>query len=389
LTVKAGENHLIKTGIGIYGVFSNLDLSILRRGFPDGFSLSQSAPYLTLSQIPVNEFKQEYKGRLALFPVYYLQDDMQLIENTLFLNLGVNIQWLNVSKGWIVDPRAGIKLSLPEFVDFKLAGGIYSQFPITKDFGRILDEKYGNPDIKPEKSYHIVFGIEKDLDEFFVRTEGFYKYYDDLVTIDHALNFVNGEIGQSYGFEFFFQKKIGKDLDGWISYTFVVTKRKVAKRTPDTAYLNTKGPYEIPFDTWYYPEYDRRHSLNIILNYDFNPKWKLAMTYKFGTGTPYTDIVGGVKYGIDTNGDNANAEEFFYNPIRGEYNSKRIPYYMNLDVKLTMPFFWDNWSCYIQVINALYNENIVGYNYDQTYAKKKESTGIPFPVPIFGIRAEF
>ncbi|HCL57482.1 MAG TPA: hypothetical protein DHW82_10805, partial [Spirochaetia bacterium] len=394
LSFIPNENHILKTGIGLYGFLGNLDLNIFLRGFPSGIPYNPP-PYLTLSNIPTSSFEQEYRGQLSLFPTYYLQDDIQILKDTLFLSLGGNFQYFNLGKGIIADPRIGFKLKIEDFADFKLAGGQYSQYPITKEFGRVYDKKYGNPDLKPEKSYHLVFSAEKDFEEYFIRSDVFGKYYKDLVTEDYQANFINGEIGYSYGFEFFLQKKLGKDLDGWISYTYVITQRKITNRISKEAYnqgktyQQQKGDYKLPFDTWYSPEYDRRHSINVVLNYTFTQKWRLSTTFKFGTGVPYTDVTGNIQYGLDTDGNTSTAEAFLYNPVYGGYNQSRYPYYMNLDIKLSMPFFWDNWSAYIQVINALWNKNIQGYSYDPTYTQKRESTGIPIPVPIFGIRAEF
>ena len=65
--------------------------------------------------------------------------------------------------------------------------------------------------------------------------------------------------------------------------------------------------------------------------------------------------------------------------------------YANMDIKLTMPFFWENWSWYIQLNNVLGLfgvKNVQQYTYDITYSKKNEQKGLPF-FPIFGVRGVF
>lgn len=390
LTLKPGGGHIFKTGVGFYSVSSDLDLDILQAGFTDAYD-----PTLTYNYIPRFEFEQNYSGRLAFVQTFYLQDDWEALQDTFFINLGLNVQYLNLTDGIIADPRGGIKLALDGSYALKLAGGMYSQFPFTKEFGRVVDDKYGNTDIKPERSYHGVLSLEKDWADYFSRLDFFGKYYDDLVTEDYEKNYVNGEIGYSYGLDFFLQKKLGDKLDGWISYTFVITRRKVVNRIDKDVYNAAnptepqEGEYELPYNKWYAPEYDRRHTLNIVLNYSFTDKWKLSSTFKFGTGLPYTPVIDKLTFGIDTSSPlDGLPDEYDYVPVYGGYNSKRLPYYMNLDIKLSMPFFWDNWSAFIQVINAFARTNVENYSYDETYTKRREVTGLPI-VPIFGIRAEF
>ncbi len=403
MIIKPFDRNIFSTGFVMYAFVNNLELDIYQRGFPAGLPETfnnSGVPYQD-SQVPEYTYNIDYTGKISYLPTAYFQDDIELVKDRFFMNVGINLQWLSITKNWAIDPRGGFKLSIPDVLDIKLAGGVYSQFPITKEFGRVLDEKYGNTNVKPEKSYHGVLGFEKDMKDYFIRIDFFGKYYKDLITEDYQYNFINGAIGYSYGFDFFFQKKFGDKLDGWLSYSFIISKRKVTDRISKDNYNATvvanqqKGDYELPYNTWYYPEFDRRHTLNLVVNYTFNKKWKLSTTTKFGTGLPATPLIGTSRYQIDNasdgyggGGDPDPIDEYDYAPINGAYNSDRLPLFFNMDVKLTMPFFWDNWSMYIQIINAFSYTNVESYTYSKDYSKRKEVKGLPL-IPIFGIRAEF
>ncbi len=396
---RPNDSHIIKTGVGGYLVNHSLDLDIIVKGLGQGFYDSDKInddtdPY-NANQIPTQTFTQDYKSKWFFIPAFYVQDDIELAKDFLFLNLGARTQWFNVTKEATIDPRAGLKFAFSDEFAMKLAVGKYSQYPTSIAHGRVFNEDYGNTDIKAEKSYHGVLGFEYDTSDYFFRVDFFGKYYDDLVNEDYDYNYVNGTIGYSYGFDVFLQKKISKRLDGWIAYSFIMTKKKIEQRTPydQSKHTNKGQDYELPFNTWYSPEYDRRHTLNIILNYTFHKKWKLATSTKFGTGLPYTALGRVDKYYVD--GDNANnynandSNDYIdYVPNYGKYNSQRLPFYFKMDVKLSMPFFWDNWESYIQVVNLFNRTNVQGYYYDETYTKRRETKLMPRYI-IFGFKGRF
>lgn len=408
LTYKPNKSHIIKAGIFNYIMWMSTDLNATISGIPADFDpilagfgggpgTSEANAYtFTASQIPTDSYSWNWKGKTLFLPAFYLQDDIELLKNTLYLNIGARAQYFNITKRYTIDPRIGFKLRASKKLDFKLAGGIYSSYPTDGENTRFLSEEDGNTDLDFEKSYHVVLGSEYTLKNFFFRLDTFGKYYNNILTEDYKYNFVNGTIGYAYGFDLFIQKKpksIFKNwydrIDGWIAYSFIITRRKITDRTSVEDYnagvsnsTDLKGDYEIPYNTWYKPLQDKPHTLNIILNYTFAKKWRLSTTTKIGSGALYTPVTGRTVY------LNTSNNEYYYSPSYGDYNSSRTSFYFKIDLKLSMPFFWNNWSSFIQVINLLNRDNVQSVYYDETYTKKRDSTGLPRLI-IFGIRAEF
>ena len=396
------SSHSLKSGFGSYLMWYNLDLDMYMRGIPANFDPvfayggtgSEGDPYLLIA-LPGDSFQLKWESKKMWRPYAYFQDDLELVKDALFLNLGVRADYLNITDKIALDPRLGLKWTMNSEWTMKLAAGQYSDYPILGN-GIFLTEEYGNPDVRPERSYHLVGGVEYETGQWFVRLDGFGKYYKDLITQDYLDNFRNGGIGYAYGFDLFIQKKQSKSpvdawdrFDGWVSYSFIVARRKVTDRISPEDYnaLQTNpedwvGQYEVPFNTWYTPSYDRPHTLSLVLNYTFGGKWRLETTSKIGSGAPYTPLAGRNVYQVDLE------SEVRYGAVYGDYNVKRTGMYYKTDIKYNMPFFWEDWSSFIQVINLVGRDNVEQVLYDETYTKKREQTGLP-RMFIFGIRAEF
>jgi len=165
------------------------------------------------------------------FSGVFVQDDIELIDDFLYLNPSANAQVYSLSHQWLWDPRCGIKAKLTHDWDLYAATGRYSQFPLDSQY---LDAQYGNPNLKAEEAIHYILGTKLELgNHYFFKLEGYYKDYHNLITTDPdpAVNYTNNAVGHAYGYDFIFQKKIGEKWDGWITYSYVVSERKVTQRS--------------------------------------------------------------------------------------------------------------------------------------------------------------
>jgi CarboxypepD_reg-like domain/TonB-dependent Receptor Plug Domain len=78
--------------------------------------------------------------------------------------------------------------------------------------------------------------------------------------------------GRAYGAEFFVKKNKGK-VTGWISYTLSRSERQIG--------LINGG-------AWYPARFDRRHNLNIVMQYEAGKKWSFSANFALASGVPYT-----------------------------------------------------------------------------------------------------
>lgn len=140
-------------------------------------------------------------------------------------------------------------------------------------------------DIKPLYSDQISLGAyytglhgwEFSIEAYWKKTDNVLEYIEPNPSMFAAVAWENNVAmgkGRSYGLEFLCQKVIGK-LTGMLSYTISKSDRIF----PDGSVNNGKRfPYT----------YDRRHKINLWVNYEFNERIDLTATWTFASGAWYT-----------------------------------------------------------------------------------------------------
>jgi hypothetical protein len=98
----------------------------------------------------------------------------------------------------------------------------------------------------------------------------------------------------------------------------------------------------------YYPHYDRRHNVNLVLSYTLGSArtWEFSARWNLGSGFPFTKTQGfyekiNFEDGINTD----------YTTINGDLavqyadlNTGRLPYYHRLDFNVKKTFLFGNYS---------------------------------------------
>ena len=161
--------------------------------------------------------------------------------------------------------------------------------------------------------------------QYEVSFEGYYKKMNDLIAYKQGYSNLNsteawqnavetGGEGESYGAEFFLQKKKGKTT-GWIGYTLSWTNRKFEN---------------INFGEWYPYKYDRRHDFSLVISHKFNDKWDVGATWVYGTGNAVT-FPQAVYLGLPSN--LSWTDQLYVESVEsyGSRNSTRLPAYHRLD----------------------------------------------------------
>jgi TonB-dependent receptor-like protein len=363
-TALPNEHHIFKAGTYVLsGLFEVSVNSMVKTPTPNGYHIDTMERKSTLDW--------------PIFAGFFVQDDIELIAKTLYFSPGINAQYYTANEQWQFCPRLAMKLKVLPDWEWHAATGMFTQHPMDS---RLLDKTYGNPDLKAEESIHYILGSKIDFGEdFHIQLEGFYKDYRKLTASDPDpdINYSNNMQGIAYGFDIILQKKLGGNWDGWLTYSYVQSKRKVTEQSnPEDFGMN---PSSVPVDEWFTSENDRTHALSLILNYEIAEGWKLALTQKYTTGTTFTPVTGAEYVPV--------IDE--YVPQEGEYNSDRFPAYTTTDIKFTLPFFGlPGWSSYIQVTNLFNVKNIDQYYYNDDYTERKELYQLPRMI-IGGFRWDF
>jgi hypothetical protein len=360
-------NHTIEQGVYFFRTWLNFtDTSNFRTLMPDGSYFYDSKN---------DEFSQTTLDASG----FYLQDDFALIPDKLSINFGVLVENFDYTNDSQLASRGGVKYNLNDTMTLKFNTGLYTEYPVNSGNG--IPPILRNRDIKAEKAMHYILGFEEELpNNYFLRLETYRKDYFDLTVQDPDPNiyYTNNGIRKVYGADAFLQKKISEKWDGWFAYSYLYARDRIEQRNDPANYAGKSAlNYLQPVGEWYPFEKERTHNLSLVFNCRLSKKYKLAATYRFSTGTHYTEVIGSVQNGTT------------YAPLYGKYLDQTMPNYSRLDVKLTIYNSKDkDLETFIQAINLLGNDNVDSYYYSSDYKTRHESKMLPF-IPIAGINYKF
>ena len=182
-------------------------------------------------------------------------------------------------------------------LDLTLGSGIFANTRLESTLAS-ADLKLETADFLPDRLISTVLGMEAAWRRGWAFSlEGYYKYYLNRMVLtgddggdggDAELNVSSEGKGHVAGFDLMLRKKIGRKLDGYLSYSFIYARYfnpSITGNPWEEDYLN----YE-PLDTWFYPYYHRFHNLNLVLNwYPWN-HWTFSFIGSLATGAPRTEL---------------------------------------------------------------------------------------------------
>ncbi|MDD3667890.1 MAG: TonB-dependent receptor [Bacteroidales bacterium] len=310
-----------------------------------------------------------------------------------------------------LEPRLALKYNLTDRIRLKAATGKYSQIFIdTKPNYDIVNLFTGYQTIDPEMmnivtqfrdqeitsylqtSNHYIFGIEFDLTQrITLNLEGYYKTMEGLISINRYKLFEDDqehsssgtspkpeylkkdysvENGEAYGVDFSAKYDDGR-LYVWTVYSYGKVTREDQKIE-------------------YFPHYDRRHNINILLSYQLglSRSWEISLRWNYGSGFPFTPNKGGQELLDFQSGINY---DYLYangtlQMILGDYNSKRLPEYHRLDLSIKKRFEIKHSILELNLsVTNLYNRNNLFYQ-DRISGQRVDQLPI---MPSFGINWSF
>lgn len=201
----------------------------------------------------------------------YAESDIYLLPK-LALRAGIRAEHSRLLSSWNAAPRLSLAYQFKDRGQVSLAYGKFYQTP---------DKQYlPSPDkLHFENATHYIFQYQKIANSRIIRSEIFYKKYDDLIKATGQfgqLTAVNNKgFGDAKGIELFWRdKKSFKNVDYWVSYSYLDTKRN---------FLNYPGEIQPPFAA--------KHTGSIVLKSFILPvKMQINMSYTFASGRPYYDF---------------------------------------------------------------------------------------------------
>lgn len=313
-------------------------LNAIRFG-SDYFFSKEKSTYTTYNGF---QFSQEVKDNLF---AGFAETDLY-ITNNVAAKIGGRLEHSAIINKWNVAPRVSIAYKLATNTQASFAYGMFYQNPERRYLPSVASLDYS-------KATHYIFQFSQQTKDHTFRTEIFYKKYNQLYKTSR--NATNQDIiannmgfGDAKGLEIFWRdKKTIKNVDYWISYSYLDTKRD---------FLNFPAAIQ--------PSFATNHTAAFVFKRFVLP-WKTGfnLSYNFATGRPYYHIaydntLG--KYAITDQGKTIN-----YNSM-----SFSINYLPNLGKKDKTTFA----VLVLGVTNVLNQNQIFTYNYNSTGSRKEAVT---------------
>ncbi len=274
------------------------------------------------------------------------------ITNNLAAKFGARAEYAAWLEKFNVAPRVSLAYKLGKQSQVSLAYGIFYQNPEMKYLPAVNSMKF-------MKAEHYIAQYQKTTSLTTFRAEVFYKKYAQLIKTTNVngreLAANNNGFGDASGFEFFWRdKKNIKNLDYWISYSYLDTKRD---------FLNF--PYAIT------PNFAAHHTASVVAKkFVTSLKTNFNISYNYSSGRPYYNI----QYDTDNKSffaDKGNVTDYHnvsfalnFLPDIGKKNAK-------------------SFAVYVLSISNIFNiKQVYGYSYS-TNGKNKQELVAPSRMFIF------
>lgn len=295
-----------------------------------------------------SQYDTFHKNYSDLISAGFLETDLGF-SNNLSAKIGIRAENSSYLKHWNFAPRIALAYRLAKEYTTSVAYGIFYQNPESKYLNSAAPLTF-------QQAEHYIFQVQRNTEGRNLRFEAFYKKYDQLIKTSGDQYFStatnNNGSGFAKGLELFWRdKKSIKDIDYWITYSYLDTKRDFQN-------------YPISL----MPSFAAKHTLNVIAK-KFVTKWKTGfnLSYTYSSGRPYYDI-------INNNGQNLIRNEGKLKDYSGLNFS--LNYLPNLGKKDSKAFT----VLVLSVSNILGQKNIFGYNFSNNGMR---SSAIVPPVNTF------
>lgn len=238
-------------------------LSALRFGSEYNYSNDQTDVTLYNSK-SMETVKENLLSEFAEADIY--------ITNDIAAKIGTRAEHSSLLDKWNITPRLSLAYKLSDNSQASFAYGIFYQDPEKKYLPSSANLTYA-------KATHYIMQYQKLSNNRTFRTEVFYKKYQDLFKTtsntgkETAAN--NNGHGDAKGFELFWRDmKTIKNVDYWISYSYLDTKRD---------FLNYPSEINPPFAS--------NHTTSLVVK-KFVTKLKTQFngSYTYASGRPYYNI---------------------------------------------------------------------------------------------------
>lgn len=259
-------------------------------------------------------------GYNAGITAFYSEADY-FFSKKLAFNFGIRASNNDLLHTFSASPRASVAYKTGKYNQFSFAYGKFEQAPKAEYL------KYANH-FDNEKTQHYILNYTFAKDGTTLRAEAYYKRYTDLVKFDtsnpvYNSTYENSGFGYAKGLDVFWREdKRIKNLEYWISYSFIDTQRDYRNYSEEAT-----------------PSFVAKHTASIVTKYWISSlRSQLGITYNFNSGRPY---------------ENPNTDGFLNEKTKSFSNLNLGWAYLISPQKIL----------YFSMSNVLGTKNVFGYEY--------------------------
>lgn len=310
----------------------------------------------TDEKLNFEEVNKHYKDLISSI---FVETDLGF-SNQLSAKIGVRAEHSSYLGKSNIAPRFALAYRLAQDWTTSFAYGLFYQNPESKYIN-------GPANLDFQKSQHYIFQLQRASDGRSLRLEAFYKKYDQLIKfknleyVDNQNQYVqtadnNNGYGFAKGVEIFWRdKKTFENIDYWISYSFLDSKRD---------FMN----YPVSVK----PSFASEHTISAVAK-RFIPEWKagINLSYTYAKGRPYYDIASKNDTGQTVNYIRHEGRLKDYNALNLSFNY--LPNLGKKDAKAFTVFV-------LSISNVLGTKNVYGYNFSRDGSR---SSAVVPPVNTF------
>lgn len=327
------------------------------------------------------------QGTIASLYFMYRQN----LNSKVIIEPSLRVQYYSELTKMSPEPRLGLKYNISSDVRFKAAAGVYSQNIVsTKSDADIVtlftgfllspDQQTFDPNgnaLKStlQKSYHLVAGVEVDVNKVELNAEPWIKYFNPIIELNRFKSEVSdpdfaGSSGVASGIDVSAKYSQGR------VYLWLAGGYQVVQYTGIDA-TGKKQTYPTPFDT--------RFNSNAVASYSLGKKkdWELSGRYNVRSPFPFTQTQGffenismGGSQGIATNplALNGTPTTLYANEINGG----RLSWFHRLDVSIKK-MFQINETSTLEATFAITN----AYNRRNLFYFDRLTNSVAYQLPFF------
>lgn len=305
----------------------------------------------------------------------YLDQKFKALDKKLEISVGARADYVNSDNTVFGTPRAAVAYHLTRDSTLKASYGLYNESPDRLLGAPYLDANLGNPRLAPEQSMDSVLGVEQKLDEsgLLFRVEAYDKTFSNLIVVSPVIlpgqAYVNTGKGDAQGVEFFLRQPPTDRFFGWIAYSLSTSNRQ-----------DSPGGNTYPF------QYDEPNCFTAVGSYKLNPGWDMGVKLLYSTGLPYTPVASTGVTAVTVSGQPTTITL----PTYASTDSARLPDYFRVDFSISLKTVYDTWEWrfYLDIVNLLGTQNVLGYSYNPTYTQKTAENDLPF-LPYLGFEVKY